>query len=236
MGGACVLDDCVPSKTLIASAGVRVELRRAAELGVQRRPRRDGRRPPTVNAPRQGPRAGPVRRRARAASSARASGSSAGRRAFADEPSARGAARSSRPARPTAAARSSPPTSCSSPPAPPPASSTTPSPTASASSPGASSTTCRAARAPRRGRVRRHRARSSCSAYVEMGARVTLVSSRDRVLPGEDADAAAVLQDVFAERGVEILAQAAGRVGARATATAWSSRSPTAARSPARTR
>jgi pyruvate/2-oxoglutarate dehydrogenase complex dihydrolipoamide dehydrogenase (E3) component len=30
------------------------------------------------------------------------------------------------------------------------------------------------------------------SAYVEMGARVTLVSSRDRVLPGEDADAAAV--------------------------------------------
>ena len=46
------------------------------------------------------------------------------------------------------------------------------------------------------------------SAYVEMGARVTLVSSRDRVLPGEDADAAAVLQDVFAERGVEILAQA----------------------------
>jgi dihydrolipoamide dehydrogenase len=46
------------------------------------------------------------------------------------------------------------------------------------------------------------------SAYVEMGARVTLVSSRDRVLPGEDADAAAVLEDVFASRGVEILAQA----------------------------
>jgi dihydrolipoamide dehydrogenase len=46
------------------------------------------------------------------------------------------------------------------------------------------------------------------SAYVELGTRVTLVSSRDRVLPGEDADAAAVLQDVFAERGVEILAQA----------------------------
>jgi pyruvate/2-oxoglutarate dehydrogenase complex dihydrolipoamide dehydrogenase (E3) component len=46
------------------------------------------------------------------------------------------------------------------------------------------------------------------SAYVEMGARVTLVSSRDRVLPGEDADASAVLQDVFADRGVEILAQA----------------------------
>ncbi|MGD9987074.1 NAD(P)H-quinone dehydrogenase [Pseudonocardia sp.] len=46
------------------------------------------------------------------------------------------------------------------------------------------------------------------SAYVELGCRVTLVSSRDRVLPGEDADAAAVLQEVFAERGVEILANA----------------------------
>ena len=33
MGGACVLDDCVPSKTLIASAGVRVELGRAPDLG-----------------------------------------------------------------------------------------------------------------------------------------------------------------------------------------------------------
>lgn len=46
------------------------------------------------------------------------------------------------------------------------------------------------------------------SAYVELGCRVTLVSSRDRVLPGEDADAAAVLQEVFTERGVEILANA----------------------------
>jgi dihydrolipoamide dehydrogenase len=43
------------------------------------------------------------------------------------------------------------------------------------------------------------------SAYTELGVKVTLVSSRDRVLPGEDADAAAVLEDVFAERGVTIL-------------------------------
>jgi dihydrolipoamide dehydrogenase len=42
------------------------------------------------------------------------------------------------------------------------------------------------------------------SAYTEMGVPVTLVSSRDRVLPGEDADAAAVLEDVFAERGVSL--------------------------------
>jgi len=43
------------------------------------------------------------------------------------------------------------------------------------------------------------------SAYTELGVPVTLVSSRDRVLPGEDADAAAVLEQVFAERGTEIV-------------------------------
>ena len=43
------------------------------------------------------------------------------------------------------------------------------------------------------------------SAYTELGVNVTLVSSRERVLPGEDADAAAVLEEVFAERGVTIL-------------------------------
>jgi dihydrolipoamide dehydrogenase len=46
------------------------------------------------------------------------------------------------------------------------------------------------------------------SAYTEMGVRVTLVSSRDRVLPGEDADAAAVLEDVFADRGVTLAKRA----------------------------
>src|SRR5260370_22475431 len=33
VGGAAVLDDCVPSKTFIASTGVRSELRRAPQLG-----------------------------------------------------------------------------------------------------------------------------------------------------------------------------------------------------------
>ena len=33
LGGACVLYDCVPSKTFIASTGVRTELRRAEGLG-----------------------------------------------------------------------------------------------------------------------------------------------------------------------------------------------------------
>ncbi len=46
------------------------------------------------------------------------------------------------------------------------------------------------------------------SAYTELGVRVTLISSRDRVLPGEDAEAAAVLEQVFAERGTEIVKRA----------------------------
>jgi dihydrolipoamide dehydrogenase len=48
-------------------------------------------------------------------------------------------------------------------------------------------------------------------AFQAMGSHVTLVSSRDRVLPGEDADAAAVIEGVFARRGMTI------RNGARAT-------------------
>ncbi|HET7389032.1 MAG TPA: NAD(P)H-quinone dehydrogenase [Nocardioidaceae bacterium] len=43
------------------------------------------------------------------------------------------------------------------------------------------------------------------SAYNALGADVTLVSSRDRVLPGEDADAAQVLEGVFKRRGMEVL-------------------------------
>jgi pyruvate/2-oxoglutarate dehydrogenase complex dihydrolipoamide dehydrogenase (E3) component len=46
------------------------------------------------------------------------------------------------------------------------------------------------------------------SAYNLLGAKVTLVSSRDRVLPGEDADAAAVLEDTFKENGVNVVSQA----------------------------
>ena len=42
-------------------------------------------------------------------------------------------------------------------------------------------------------------------AYLGLGARVTLVSSRDRVLPGEDADAATVIEDVFRKRGMQVL-------------------------------
>jgi NAD(P)H dehydrogenase (quinone) len=43
------------------------------------------------------------------------------------------------------------------------------------------------------------------SAYLALGVPVTLVSSRDRVLPGEDADASAVLEEVATRRGMEVL-------------------------------
>ncbi len=54
-------------------------------------------------------------------------------------------------------------------------------------------------------------------AYVSLGSEVVLVSSRDRVLPGEDADAATMLEEVFRTRGMEVVgrsrAQAARREG-----------------------
>ena len=57
------------------------------------------------------------------------------------------------------------------------------------------------------------------SAYTSLGSKVTLVSSRDRVLPGEDQDAATVLEDVFRRRGMTVLSQsrAACRTSRRAT-------------------
>jgi len=45
------------------------------------------------------------------------------------------------------------------------------------------------------------------SAYAGLGAQVTLVSSRDQVLPGEDTDAAALLEGVFAARGLTVLSR-----------------------------
>jgi dihydrolipoamide dehydrogenase len=45
-------------------------------------------------------------------------------------------------------------------------------------------------------------------AYTELGVKVTMVSSRDRVLPGEDEDAALVLEEALAERGVTLVKHA----------------------------
>jgi pyruvate/2-oxoglutarate dehydrogenase complex dihydrolipoamide dehydrogenase (E3) component len=46
------------------------------------------------------------------------------------------------------------------------------------------------------------------NAYTELGVTVTVVASRDQILPHEDSDAAAVLEDVFAERGVTLVKNA----------------------------
>ncbi len=55
------------------------------------------------------------------------------------------------------------------------------------------------------------------SAYLAMGVAVTLVSSRDRVMPHEDADAATAIEAVFRARGMTILnnarAQSVARTG-----------------------
>jgi NAD(P)H dehydrogenase (quinone) len=46
------------------------------------------------------------------------------------------------------------------------------------------------------------------SAYTALGIQVTLVSSRDKVLPGQDADAAEVIQQVFESSGMTVLSRA----------------------------
>jgi pyruvate/2-oxoglutarate dehydrogenase complex dihydrolipoamide dehydrogenase (E3) component len=46
------------------------------------------------------------------------------------------------------------------------------------------------------------------SAYLAMGVEVTLVSSRDRVMPTEDPDAAVVIEKVFRSRGMQVLDRA----------------------------
>ncbi|RAZ31662.1 NAD(P)H-quinone dehydrogenase [Microbacterium sp. SMR1] len=45
------------------------------------------------------------------------------------------------------------------------------------------------------------------SAYMNLGAKVTLISSRDQVLPGEDVDAAAVIEKVFKRGGMTVLSK-----------------------------
>jgi dihydrolipoamide dehydrogenase len=46
------------------------------------------------------------------------------------------------------------------------------------------------------------------SAYLALGSQVTLVSSRDRVMPSEDEDAALLIEEVFERRGMQIVRQA----------------------------
>jgi len=206
MGGACVLDDCVPSKTFISSAGIRVEMHRAPDLGITADASALWVDLTTVHAR--------VKRLALAQSAdVRARVEREGVRiirgtaAFADEPSARaphliearmaGGGREALPADVVLIATGA-----------------TPRVLPDAVPDGERILTWRQLydlqELPEHLIVIGSGVTGAefVSAYVELGVPVTLVSSRDRVLPGEDADAAAVLQDVFAERGVEILSQA----------------------------
>jgi dihydrolipoamide dehydrogenase len=206
MGGACVLDDCVPSKTFISSAGIRVELHRATDLGVQVDRRATGVDLPTVN--------GRVKSLALAQSAdVRARLEGEGIRIIRGSACFAGAGQPGTPhlieARTGDGAVEELPADVV------------------LVATGASPRVLPDAR-PDGERILTWRqlydlqelpehlvvvgsgvtGAEFCSAYVEMGSKVTLVSSRDRVLPGEDADAAAVLQDVFADRGVQIMSQA----------------------------
>jgi NAD(P)H dehydrogenase (quinone) len=206
MGGACVLDDCVPSKTFISSASIRVDMHRAPDLGVTADPHAIGVDLPRVHARVRGlalAQSADVRARVEREGVRIVRGTAA----FSDEPSAD---------------------------APHVVEVTTPDGDREALSADvvliATGATPRVLpdAAPDGEHILTWRqlydlqelpehlivvgsgvtGAEFVSAYVELGTRVTLVSSRDRVLPGEDADAAAVLQDVFTERGVEILSQA----------------------------
>ena len=58
-----------------------------------------------------------------------------------------------------------------------------------------------------------------CNAYTELGVKVTVVASRDQILPHEDSDAAAVLEEAFAERGVSLVKNARAESVTRAPRT-----------------
>jgi NAD(P)H dehydrogenase (quinone) len=53
------------------------------------------------------------------------------------------------------------------------------------------------------------------SAYQALGSQVTLVSSRDRVLPHEDADAAVLVEEVFRRRGMTVLGRSRAAAATR---------------------
>ncbi len=204
MGGACVLDDCVPSKTFISSAGIRVDLHRAPDLGLTVDRTAAVVDLPTVNARVKSlalAQSADVRARVEREGvrtiigTATFTGGSADRVPHVVEATTPDGSREELPADVVLVATGA-----------------TPRVLDDARPDGERILTWRQLydldELPEHLVVVGSGVTGAefVSAYVELGARVTLISSRDRVLPGEDADAAAVLQDVFAERGVEILA------------------------------
>ena len=207
MGGACVLDDCVPSKTFISSAGVRTELRRAPELGLDT----DHQAAPVDLA----------RINARVGALARAQ--SADVRARLEREGVRLIAGSAQFTEPPADAPHAVAVHSAGDPQGDAAATPLPADVVLVAT-GATPRVLPDAR-PDGERILDWRqlydltelpehlivvgsgvtGAEFVSAYTELGVKVTLVSSRDRVLPAEDADAATVLEDVLSERGVTIL-------------------------------
>lgn len=206
IGGACVLWDCVPSKTFIASTGVRTDLRRARNLGITLDPSQAEVRLPEVNERVKAlalAQSSDIRSKLQAAGvrvlpgRGRLAGSGSGRATHRVVVSFPDAAEEVVEAEVVLLATGASPRVL----------------------PGAE---------PDGERILNWRqlydlaelpetlvvvgsgvtGAEFVSAYTEMGVRVILVSSRDRVLPGEDADAALVLEDAFAERGVELVKHA----------------------------
>jgi NAD(P)H dehydrogenase (quinone) len=194
LGGACVLTDCVPSKTLIATSGAMTAIEGSAALGI--RPH-DGNEPALIDAPRLYSR---VRALAKAQSADVASrlsaegvkvvsgtGRLAGRRAVlaGDTQIEADAVLVATGAEPRVLPGSEPD--------------------------GERILTWRQlydlAELPEELIVVGSGVTGAefASAYQALGSQVTLVSSRDRVLPHEDADAAVVVEDVFRRRGMTIL-------------------------------
>ena len=202
MGGACVLDDCVPSKTFISSAGVRTELRRANELGLDVDHQSAGVHLGRINA-----RVGGLARAQSADVRARLEREGvrllAGAARFADVSADAPHAVQYEGANAEAELLAADVVLV--------ATGATPRVLPSSVPDGRRILTWRQlydlTELPEHLVVVGSGVTGAefVSAYTELGVPVTLVSSRDRVLPGEDADAASVLEGVFAERGVRIL-------------------------------
>jgi NAD(P)H dehydrogenase (quinone) len=195
LGGACVLTDCVPSKTLIATSGMMASLDGSAGLGIQLYP--DGNGQASVDAPRL---------HARVRSLARAQSADVAARLSAEGVKVvAGAARLTGP-RTVAAGDDEFEAD------------------AILIATGAEPRILPGAE-PDGDRILTWRqlydlpelpaelivvgsgvtGAEFASAYQALGSQVTLVSSRDRVLPHEDADAAVVVEDVFRRRGMTVL-------------------------------
>ncbi|HTS98394.1 MAG TPA: NAD(P)H-quinone dehydrogenase [Streptosporangiaceae bacterium] len=217
LGGACVLTDCVPSKTLIATSGMMAALEGAAALGLRAGPRAARDASPGAARPGAGPRAGGRRALAtvdaprlysRVRSLARAQSADVTARLAAEGVEVlAGAGRLVDPRTVAASgARLSADIVLV-------ATGARPRELPGAVPDGERLLTCRQLydlpELPPELVVVGSGVTGAefASAYQALGSQVTLISSRERVLPHEDADAAVVVEDVFRRRGMTVLSR-----------------------------